>query len=74
MSRNPRVTGKRLISVLEPMGFVVSRVRGSHHFVKHPDGRNTVIPVHSGEIVGPGLLHKILRDCALSVEDLSRRF
>ncbi|MGD0627063.1 MAG: hypothetical protein ABSB32_20440 [Thermodesulfobacteriota bacterium] len=25
--------------------------------MRHPDGRCTVIPVHSGEIIGPGLLN-----------------
>lgn len=73
MSRAPRVTGKQLISALELMGFLVQRVRGSHHFVKHPDGRSTVIPVHSGEIIGPGLLQKVLRDCAITGEDLTRK-
>jgi predicted RNA binding protein YcfA (HicA-like mRNA interferase family) len=28
------------------------------------------VPAHSGETVGPGLLHKILRDCQLSFDDL----
>jgi hypothetical protein len=28
----------------------------------------TVVPVHSGETIGPGLLLKILRDCNLSVD------
>jgi hypothetical protein len=31
-----------------------------------------VVPVHSGETLGPGLLHKILRDCHLSIEDMHR--
>jgi predicted RNA binding protein YcfA (HicA-like mRNA interferase family) len=29
-----------------------------------------VIPVHSGETIGPGLLHRILRDCHLTAGDL----
>ena len=28
----------------------------------HTDGRRTVVPVHRGEIIGPGLMLKILRD------------
>jgi predicted RNA binding protein YcfA (HicA-like mRNA interferase family) len=27
------------------------------------------VPAHSGETVGFGLLHKILRDCQLSIDD-----
>jgi predicted RNA binding protein YcfA (HicA-like mRNA interferase family) len=70
MSRNPRITGPELIAALMREGFQAVRVRGSHHFLRHGDGRSTVVPVHSGETLGPGLLHKILRDCQLSVEDL----
>ncbi len=38
--------------------------------MRHPDSRCTVIPVHAGEIIGPGLLNKILRDIEFSEEDL----
>jgi len=30
------------------------------------------VPVHGSEIIGPGLLAKILRDCDLSREDFER--
>jgi predicted RNA binding protein YcfA (HicA-like mRNA interferase family) len=66
MPRQPRLTGKQLISALERHGFRVARVRGSHHFLKHVDGRTTVVPVHGKEIIGPGLMNKILRDCELT--------
>jgi predicted RNA binding protein YcfA (HicA-like mRNA interferase family) len=69
MSRIPRVTGSDLLAALARAGFAVIRVKGSHHFLRHEDGRSTVVPVHSGETIGPGLLHKILRDCQLMVAD-----
>lgn len=72
MSRNPRVTGDGLIAALERAGFRVLRVRGSHHFLRHEDGRSTVVPVHSGETIGPGLLHRILRDCQLTADQLGK--
>ncbi len=71
MPRLPRITGAQLVAALERAGFVVVRTRGSHHFLRHPDGRSTVVPCHSGEIIGPGLLVKILRDCDLTAEQLS---
>lgn len=70
MSRDPRVTGPELISALAKFGFGVLRVKGSHHFLRHQDGRSTVVPAHSGETIGPGLPHKILRDCHLTAEEL----
>ncbi|MGA2271205.1 MAG: type II toxin-antitoxin system HicA family toxin [Bryobacteraceae bacterium] len=72
MSRIPRVTGGDLVAALGKRGFSVLRVRGSHHFLRHEDGRSTVVPAHSGETVGPGLLRKILRDCQLSIDELKQ--
>ncbi len=66
MARLPRLTGKNVITTLGQFGFEVVRVKGSHHFLRHTDGRVTVVPVHAGETIGPGLLGKILRDCDLS--------
>ena len=70
MTRLPRLKGKELIRILEKLGFEVARSRGSHFLLRHPDGRVTTVPVHSGEVLGPGLLRSILRDVELSVEDL----
>jgi predicted RNA binding protein YcfA (HicA-like mRNA interferase family) len=67
-----RLKGKELISILQRLGFVITRIKGSHHFLKHPDGRCTTVPVHSGEEIGTGLLSKILRDVELSREDFER--
>ncbi|MCC6572206.1 MAG: type II toxin-antitoxin system HicA family toxin [Planctomycetes bacterium] len=70
MSKLPRIRGKQLLAALERAGFRVIRVKGSHHFVRHADGRSTVVPIHVGETIGPGLLTRILRDCELTAEQL----
>ncbi|MGA2134011.1 MAG: type II toxin-antitoxin system HicA family toxin [Bryobacteraceae bacterium] len=70
MSRTPRISGSDLIAALAKAGFRVVRIRGSHHFLRHEDGRSTVIPLHSGETLGPGLLSKVLRDCHFRIEEL----
>ena len=72
MTALPSVTGKNLLTALRSAGFMVVRSKGSHHFLRHPDGRTTVVPVHAGETIGPGLLSKILRDCDLSREDFAK--
>ena len=71
MSRTPRLTGAEVIAALGRAGFSVLRIKGSHHFLRHEDGRSTVVPVHPGETIGPGLLHKILRDCRLTVDQFT---
>jgi len=73
MSRLGAITGLNLIKALGRFGFEVIRTRGSHHFLRHQDGRCTVVPVHRGETIGRGLLAQILRDCEITAEDLQKR-
>lgn len=72
MSTFPAIKGAQLIRALRRLGFDVIRIKGSHHFLQHPDGRCTVVPVHRGETMGRGLLAQILRDCDISRDDLTR--
>ena len=69
MAKLARLTGQEVIAALKKMGFEVLRVKGSHHFLGHKDGRRTVVPVHRSEIIGPGLMLKILRDCELEQDE-----
>ena len=68
MPKLPSLTGQQVIAVLKRAGFEVLRIKGSHHFMSHPDGRRTVVPVHRGETIGPGLMLKIIRDCEMERE------
>jgi predicted RNA binding protein YcfA (HicA-like mRNA interferase family) len=65
----PALTGMEIIQALGRAGFTVVRIRGSHQILKHNDGRATIVPVHSGETIGRGLLGKILRDCKLDRDE-----
>lgn len=69
MPRLPRLRGREVLAALRRAGFVVLRVKGSHYFLQHPDGRRTVVPIHSGEIIGPGLFNKILKDMEVEIEE-----
>lgn len=66
MSNQKTYTGKKLISILKKLGFKVIRIKGSHHYLSHIDGRATVIPVHSNEDIGKGLFMKILKDIEMN--------
>ena len=70
MSTLPRPTGKELVKALERIGFVAERTRGSHYFLRHPDGRATVIPLRT-RTLGLGLLRKILSDCGIKPQQLA---
>ena len=69
MPRLPRLRGREVLAALRHAGFAVLRVKGSHHFLQHPDGRRTVVPIYSGETIGPELLNKILRNAEVEFEE-----
>jgi predicted RNA binding protein YcfA (HicA-like mRNA interferase family) len=69
VSRLPRPRGKEVIRALERVGFRVIRIKGSRHIMKHADGRTVIVPVHAGEVIGPGLLREILKQTEMSAEE-----
>jgi len=70
MSKLPLIRALELIKILERIGFKVVRQQGSHVFLRHEDGRTTVVPNHPGEKLDRGLLNKILRkDIGISRND-----
>jgi predicted RNA binding protein YcfA (HicA-like mRNA interferase family) len=71
MPRLPRLRGREVIAALRRAGFVVFRTKGSHHIMQHPDGRRTVVPIHPGETIGPGLLSKILKDVEMEAAEFA---
>ena len=72
MDRLPVLSGKHLIKVLLRIGFVLVRTNGSHHRLRHPDGRVTTVPVHGNADLPKGLLRKIIReDLRLSLEEFA---
>ena len=69
----PVLSGKEMVGLLEKLGFVVIRVKGSHHRLKHPDGRITTVPVHKNDSLSKGLLRKIIReDVILTIEEFNK--
>ena len=72
MSRLPRLTGSEMTRALQKAGFEIVRQRGSHLYIRHADGRATVVPVHKGEDLGSGILSKILRDAELSRQEFRK--
>ena len=62
MPQLPVISGKDFIKFLQALGFIVVRVNGPHHRLKHPDGRVTTVPVHKNEDLPKGLMRKIIRE------------
>lgn len=72
MSKLPVVSAKELEKLLLKLGFTVIRQKGSHKFYKHPDGRYTTIPHHSGEDISRPLIRAILRQIELDADEYVR--
>ena len=68
----PSVRGERIVQALEKAGFKLARVSGSHHIMRHPDGRGTTVPVHKGRDVAKGTVRGILSDTGMTIEELQR--
>jgi len=74
MPRPPVLKPREVCRVLEAMGFVLVRQRGSHMQYRHADGRGTTVPNHPGRDVSPVLLRQIIKDIGLTLEEfLSHR-
>lgn len=68
----PSVRGERVVRALEKAGFKVARITGSHHIMRHPDGRGTTVPVHPGRDIAKGTLRGILADTSMTWTDLEQ--
>jgi predicted RNA binding protein YcfA (HicA-like mRNA interferase family) len=63
----PPLKPREVVGMLEALGFLEVRQRGSHKQFRHPDGRGTTVPVHKGRDITPTLVRKIARDIGLDV-------
>ncbi|WP_214041391.1 type II toxin-antitoxin system HicA family toxin [Methanoculleus sp.] len=73
MPKLPVLTAQKIIKILEKKGFVLDRVKGSHHLFYHPETKRRVtVPVH-GRDLPTGTLLEILKQAGIEregIEDL----
>ncbi len=69
MGAVPVLKPNKIVSILERLGFLEVRQKGSHKQFRHPDGRGTTVPFHAGRDISPILLKKIVKDIKLTVEE-----
>ncbi|WNZ25213.1 type II toxin-antitoxin system HicA family toxin [Leptolyngbya sp. NK1-12] len=70
MSNIPVLKLQEVVRILENLGFVEVRQRGSHKQFRHADGRATTVPFHKGRDISPRLLRQIASDIELTIEEL----
>ena len=69
MGKLPVLKPREVCRLLEGLGFVLVRQRGSHMQYRHSDGRGTTVPNHPGRDLSPILLRQIARDIGLTAEE-----
>jgi predicted RNA binding protein YcfA (HicA-like mRNA interferase family) len=61
-------SAREVLARLLRAGFVEKRQSGSHKVLRHPDGRQTYVAMHSGD-VPDGTLRSILKQAGLSPDE-----
>ncbi len=69
MSDLPVLKPREVIRILENLGFVEVRQRGSHRQFRHADGRGTTVPFHAGRDIAPPLLRQIAKDIGMTAQE-----
>jgi len=68
MGRIPVLQPREVMRILNNLGFLQIRQKGSHCQFRHSDGRQTTVPDHRGRDVSPPLLRQIAKDIGMKVE------
>ena len=69
MSNLPVLKPREVIRILENLGFIEVRQRGSHCQFRHADGRGTTVPFHAGRDISPPLLRQIAKDIGMNAQE-----
>ena len=70
ISAIPPLPRRQVVQALGRLGWATVVQRGSHAQLKHATGGDRVtVPLHSGEIIGPGLLRAILAQAGVTAEE-----
>lgn len=70
MPKLPVFPPRKIVKLLESRGFVLDRVKGSHHIYIHPgNGRRVVVPLHKRDLPR-GTVYSILKQAGIERDDL----
>ncbi|MGI9078217.1 MAG: type II toxin-antitoxin system HicA family toxin [Gemmatimonadaceae bacterium] len=73
MPGTPVLKPREVIAILNALGLIEVRQRGSHKQFRHADGRATTVPFHAGRDISPILLRKIAKGIGLTVDELLKQ-
>jgi len=71
MPKLPSLAPNKIIKIMESRGFVLDRVKGSHHIYYHPETkRRVIVPLHKKDLP-TGTLFVILKQAGIGKGELS---
>ena len=72
MPKLPSITPNKIIKILKSRGFILDRIKGSHHIYYLPKTKTRVIvPFHKKDLPR-GTYHAILKSAGLDKEELKK--
>lgn len=74
MNNIPSLTPKKIIKILSDKGYILDRIKGSHHIYYNPfSKRRVVVPLHNKDLP-IGTMLEILKQAGISREELQKYF
>lgn len=70
MPKLPALTPQKVMKIIQKRGFILDRVKGSHHIFFHPETkRRVIIPFHKRELP-VGTLIEILKQAGIERDEI----
>lgn len=69
MPKLPVISGRNLIRVLGKIGYLAVRQKGSHVRLRHETEQHKPLTVPLHPVIRPGLLHQIIKDADLTLNE-----
>ena len=70
MPKLPALKPKKIIQILENKGFILDRIKESHHIYYHPElKKRVIVPVHKKDLP-KGTLLEILKQAGINKEEI----
>jgi len=72
MSDIPSFTPQEIIKILKKRGFVLDRMKGSHHIYYHAElKRRVIVPLHKRDLP-KGTFYQILKEAGIDKKNLKK--
>ncbi|MCP5108755.1 MAG: addiction module toxin, HicA family [bacterium] len=72
MSDIPSFTPQKIIKILKKRGFILDRVKGSHHIYYHYESnRRVIVPLHKRDLPR-GTFYEILKEAGIDKSELKK--